>query len=192
MSIQPKPRFCFEDYLAAERDALDVKHEYLAGEVFAMVGASFAHNLITANLIRILGNQLRRGPCVALANDMRTRVEAADACFYPDVLVLCDPPRFHDERKDVVSNPRLVIEVLSKSTAGYDRGDKFACYRALQSLQQLVLVAQDRIGIERYTRQPENQWLLSTFERPEDAVTLESIGCVLTAAEVYEGVDLDR
>ena len=103
-----------------------------------------------------------------------------------------DPPQFHDDRDDVVTNPKLVIEVLSKTTAGHDRGDKFACYRALPSLEQLVLVAQDRIGIERYTRQPEEQWLLSTFDQRDSRVALECVGCVLSMAEVYEGVVLDR
>ncbi len=133
MSSQPKPRYRFEDYLVAERECVEEKHEFVAGQVFAMTGASYNHNVTTANLLRRLGNQLESGPCTALANDMRLRIETADACTYPDVVVLCNEPSFHDSRKDVITDATLVAEVLSPSTEGYDRGGKFALYRRLGS-----------------------------------------------------------
>jgi hypothetical protein len=119
MSLKPKTNYSFADYLAAEREAQDVKHEYLAGEVFAMTGASFRHNLIVANVVRHLGNQLAERPCTVLANDMRVHVEAMDLCAYPDIAGLCGEPSFYDEREDVLTNPALIIEVLSKSTRYY-------------------------------------------------------------------------
>lgn len=189
MSIQPKPYYRFEDYLATEREYLDAKHEYFAGEVFAMAGASNNHNLITANLIRRLGNQLEGRPCTVLANDMRLRIQTADACAYPNVVVVCDKPVFHDDRRDVLTNATLVVEVLSPSTEGYDRGGKFAIYRSLSSLRQYVLVPQDRFAIDVFTRQADGRWLLDAYTDPAAPIHFESIGCTLTLAEMYDKVE---
>ena len=191
MSIQPKPYYRFEDYLAVERESVDAKHEYVAGQVFAMAGASYNHNLIAANLIRRLGNQLETRPCTVLGNDMRLRIHTADACAYPDVIVLCDQPTFHDQRRDVLTNATLVVEVLSPSTEGYDRGGKFALYRELPSLRQYVLIAQDAVAIDVFTRLPDGRWVLEA--RPDQAapIHLESIGCTLLLNEVYDKVPFE-
>jgi Uma2 family endonuclease len=188
MPLQPRPYYSFEDYLFAERDCVDTKHEYVAGQVFAMVGASFNHNVIAANLARRLGNQLESSPCTVLSGDMRLRVERADACCYPDVVVVCDPPAFHDGRKDVLTDATLVAEVLSPSTEGYDRGGKFALYRDLPGLRQYLLIAQDRLAIDVFTRQPDGRWILEAFTDPEAAILLDSIGCTLTLRDAYDKV----
>jgi Uma2 family endonuclease len=107
-----------------------------------------------------LRQQLKSRPCTVLARDMRLRVATADACAYPDIVVLCDRPVFHDSRRDVLTNATLVAEVLSPSTEGYDRGGKFAIYRGLPSLHQYVLIAQDRPAIDVFTRQPDGRWIL--------------------------------
>ena len=189
MSIQPQPYYRFEDYLATERECLDAKHEYVAGEVFAMAGASYNHNVIAANLIRRLGNQLEARPCTVLGSDMRLRVATADACTYPDVVVLCDQPAFHDRRHDVLTNATLVAEVLSPSTEGYDRGGKFAIYRDLASLRQYVLIAQDRFAVDVFTRQADGRWLLDAYTDPAAPIELASIGCTLPLREVYDKVE---
>jgi Uma2 family endonuclease len=189
MSVQPKPYYSFEHYLAAERECADQKHEYVAGQVFAMAGASYNHNLITANLIRRLGNQLDGSPCTVLGSDMRLRIQTADAGTYPDVIVLCDQPTFHDQRKDVLTNAILVAEVLSPSTEGYDRGDKFAIYRDLPSLRQYVLIAQNRVAVDVFTRQPDGRWLLDAYNDPACAIPLQSIGCSVPVREIYDKVD---
>ena len=191
MSLQPQPYYSFEDYLAAERECIGEKHEYVAGQVFAMTGATYNHNVITANLARKLGNQLEPRPCVVLSNDMRLRIETADACTYPDVVVLCDAPVFHDRRKDVLTNAVLVAEVLSPSTEGYDRGGKFALYRGLQSLLQYVLIAQDRLAVDVFTRQPDDRWLLDDYTDPEATIELESVGCAVPLHEIYDKVRFD-
>jgi Uma2 family endonuclease len=191
MSIQPKPYYRFEDYLATERESSNARHEYVAGQVFAMAGASYNHNLITANLIRRLGNQLEAGPGTVLGNDMRLRVEMADACAYPDVVVLCGRPTFHDDRRDVLTNATLVAEVLSPSTEGYDRGDKFAIYRGLPSLRQYVLVAQDRLAVDVFTRQADDTWSLAAYTDPAVPIRCESIDCTLTLGEVYAKVEFE-
>lgn len=191
MSVQPKPYYRFEDYLAVERESRDERYEYVAGEVFAMTGASFNHNLITTNVIGELRNRLRSKPCSILANDMLLRIEAADACLYPDVMVVCEPPTFHDQRRDVLTNPRVVVEVISPSTEGYDRGAKFALYRSLSSLRHYVLIAQDRLGVDVFTRQADGHWLLEAYDGcPEADVALTAIGCILPVSEIYANVDL--
>ena len=192
MSIQPKPYYRFEDYLTVERESRDGKYEYIAGEVFAMTGASFNHNLITTNVIGELCNRLKSKPCSVLANVMRLRIEAADACLYPDVMVVCEPPNFHDQRRDVLTNPSLVVEVISPSTEGYDRGGKFALYRSVPSLRHYVLIAQDRLGVDVFTRQANGHWLLEYYDdRPDAEVDLAAIGCTLPLREIYARVDLN-
>jgi Uma2 family endonuclease len=191
MSIQPKPYYSFEDYLAIERECTDAKHEYVAGQVFAMAGASFNHNLICTNVASELRQQLKTRPCAVLANDMRLRVESADACAYPDVVVLCDQPVFHDGHRDVLTNPTLVVEVLSPSTEGYDRGGKFAIYRGLPSLRQYVLIAQDRCAVDLFTRQADGRWLLDAYTAPDAPIDFESIGCSLSLREIYDKVLLE-
>ena len=191
MSTQSKPHYSFENYLAAERDCIDAKHEYVAGQVFAMTGASYHHNLITTNLARELSTQLKSRPCIALSSDMRLRIETADACLYPDIVVLCDKPVFHDGRKDVLTDATLVAEVLSPSTEGYDRGGKFALYRALPGLRQYLLIAQDRLAMDLFTRQADGRWVLDAYTDIDASIRLESIDCTLRLREVYDKVDFD-
>lgn len=190
MSLPPKPADSFEDYLAVERECRDEKHEYVAGQVFALVGATYNHNLIVTNLSVQLSTQLRSRPCAVLSSDMRLRIRTADACLYPDVLVLCDSPSFHDGRKDVLTDATLVAEVLSPSTEGYDRGGKFALYRALPGLQQYLLIAQDRPAVDVFSRQPDGRWVLDAYTNPDASVPLESVGCTLNLRDLYDKVEL--
>jgi Uma2 family endonuclease len=179
-----------QEYLAIER-AADVRSEFFAGEMFAMAGASLEHNLITANVTRELGTQLKRRPCRVVSTDMRVKVSATGLYTYPDVAVICDEPQLEDARQDTLLNPTLIVEVLSPTTEAYDRGDKFAQYRRLESLREYVLIAQDRQRIERYVRQAEGQeWLLTEISDPEGCVPLTAIGCELALAEVYDKVPL--
>ncbi|NEX21947.1 Uma2 family endonuclease [Thiorhodococcus mannitoliphagus] len=191
MSTQPKPYFSFEDYLAAERECVDEKHEYLDGQVFAMTGASFNHNLINVNVASELRQQLKSRPCTVLVNDMRLRIDAADACTYPDVLVLCGEPSFHDHRKDVLTKASLLIEVLSPSTEGYDRGGKFAVYRGLPEFAQYVLIAQDCFSVDVFTRQSDGRWLLEAHTDPNASIRLDAIDCNLRLNDIYDKVRFD-
>jgi Uma2 family endonuclease len=186
MALQTLPTYAFDDYLAIEREAIDEKHEYVAGRVYAMTGASYNHNLIVTNLAIALGTQLKERPCSVLTNDMRVRIETADACKYPDIVALCEEPRFYDDRRDVLLNPILVIEVLSPSTEAYDRGGKFALYRSLPSLQEYVLVAQDHLSVEVFTRQPNDRWLLTAYSVPKAELVFESIRCRIPLHEIYD------
>ena len=191
MALKSKLDYGFEDYLAAERAQAEAKHEYVDGEVFAMTGASFNHNLIVLNLGSELRAQLRHRPCHVLPNNMRVRIEAANASKYPDLVALCETPRFPDGRHDVLLNPTLLIEVLSRSTEAYDRGGKFAIYRRLPSLMEYALVSQDRPLVEIYTRQCDDRWLLGEAEGLNGEATFESLGCQVRMREIYAKVDFE-
>ncbi len=176
------------DYLALERQA-ETKSEYLNGRIYAMSGASRNHNRITFNLARRIGNQLGGRRCEGYVNDMRVKVKPTGLYTYPDVVVVCGEPRFEDPHVDTLLNPTVIIEVLSDSTAAYDRGEKFAHYRALPSLSDYLLIAQDQPRIEHYQRQSDGRWLYSATDGLDTQVEISTIGCVLQLAEVYERVD---
>jgi Uma2 family endonuclease len=175
-----------EEYLLRERQA-DYRHEYVAGQIRAMSGATRRHNLITVNMTREISNGLKGRPCEAYAADMRVRLEGASFYTYPDVVAVCGEPRFEDGSLDTLLNPTVIIETLSPTTAAYDRGEKFAYYRQIASLQDYVLLSQDRILVEHFTRQGE-LWLYSALERPEDVLHLTSINCHIRLAEIYDKV----
>ena len=187
MSAEPNRRVSIEDYLAAERRA-EIKSEYLDGEVFAMSGASRPHNLVVWNLAGLLHGQLKARGCEAYIGDMRVHIPSAGLYTYPDITVVCGEPRFEDGEMDTLLNPTLLIEVLSPSTEGYDRGKKFAHYRTLESLREYVLVAQEEARVELFTRQEDGHWLLSEASRLEETLLLASIGCGLRLADVYDRV----
>jgi Uma2 family endonuclease len=175
-----------EEYLTLERKA-SYKSEFHDGLVYAVTGASRKHNLITFNIARELGIQLKNRPCEAYINDMRVKVAEARSYHYPDIAVVCDTPQFEDAQFDTLLNPTVLIEVLSPSTEAYDRGGKFAHYRKIASLREYLLVAHDQPGIERYLRQGD-VWILSEAAGLESTVPLESAGCVLSLREVYDKV----
>ena len=189
MSIQRQPHLTPEEYLALERTA-EYKSEYVAGEICAMAGASERHVSIVANLMYILVGQLKGRPCKTYANDLRLKVSPTGLYTYPDVLVVCGPPRFADEQQDTLLNPVVLIEVLSESTEAYDRGKKFDHYRALTSVSDYLLVSQDQHKIEHFVRQADNRWLFSAYTVLDDVVEITSIACALPLHDVYDKVEL--
>lgn len=188
MSYQRNTFLTPEEYLAIERKS-EIKHEYFAGEMFAMVGASKSHNLITANIIRLLGNQLLDRPCNVYPSDMRVKVSATGKYTYPDVVVACEGENFDDAENDTLLNPVVVIEVLSESTEAYDRGKKFEQYQNIESLTEYLLVAQKPFRIEQYVRQSNREWRYSEYHDAEDIVKVSVIGCELTLKDVYAKVE---
>ncbi|MFV2069010.1 MAG: Uma2 family endonuclease [Pirellulales bacterium] len=189
MSTQPIPRLTPAQYLALERSA-EIKGEHFDGQVFAMVEASREHNLIVGNLVGELREKLRGGPCEVYPSDMRVKVDATGLYTYPDVVVVCDQPRFEDEHRDTLLNPTLLIEVLSESTEKYDRGKKSGHYRQLAWLQEYVLVSQYEPHIEHYARQDEGHWLLSEALGQEASIALPAVGARLLLSEIYARVAL--
>ena len=180
-----------EEYITLERkaipDAETVRSEYMNGEIIAMSGASLAHNLITYNISGELRNRLKSSGCLAFANEMRVSIPSANSYFYPDVSVVCEEPRFEDGVFDTLLNPIVIVEVLSPSTEAYDRGDKFAHYRQLHSLQEYILVSQDKVRVDHYVRHA-SQWILTDFQELEQHLPLTSIQCELPLQEIYENV----
>ena len=187
MSAQPQSFLTAQDYLVWERQQ-DTRHEYFDGQIFAMTGASRAHNVLCANVLASLHGQLRGKPCEIYANDMRVKVSETGMYTYPDVVVACREPRFEDQTVDTLLNPVLIIEVLSDSTERYDRGAKFAHYRSLPSLQEYLLVSQTECRVEHYTRQPGNHWLLTEHQNLANRIDLNSLGSHLILSEIYERI----
>lgn len=188
---QPQPHYTPAEYLALER-ADTTKNEYFDGQIYAMAGASRRHNLITGNLVRELGNELRGKPCEVYPSDMRVQISATGLYTYPDVVVVCVEPEFEDAELDTLLNPTVLVEVLSKSTADYDRGKKFEQYRALPSVREVLFVAQDSTHLVHYRRQSDDTWILSETRDPDGRLSLPSIEAELLVAEVYAKVQFEQ
>lgn len=188
MTVVAEREYTPQEYLTLERKAV-AKSEYVNGKIRAMASANRNHNLITGNLFGELRDQLRNRPCEAYVNNMRVRVNATGLYAYPDGIVVCGHPRFEDEERDTLLNPTLVAEVFSPMTEAYDRGEKFVHYRYLESLQEYVLIAQDRMWIEHFARMGK-QWLLTVFNRPDEVLSLPSIECAVLLSEIYARIDL--
>ncbi|MBL8163980.1 MAG: Uma2 family endonuclease [Anaerolineae bacterium] len=185
MSALPRKPWTVEEYLAFERSS-EERHEFIDGDIYMMSGASRNHNLIVFNVSGIFRSQLKGKPCEAYISDMRVGVPKGNY-LYPDVVVVCGTPTFADKNVDTLLNPTLIIEVLSESTERYDRGKKFTDYRTLQSLQEYILIAQDKAYFERYVRQ-DDAWLLREVRGLDATLELSAIGCTLALAEVYDKV----
>ncbi len=184
MVFSVRQRFTFEDYLLLEETSR-AKHEFLDGHVWAMAGGTPEHGAVAANLIVLLGNQLRDRPCRVFTSDVRVRVKATGLGTYPDVSVVCGQLRTDpDDRKgNTIVNPIVVVEVLSPSSEDYDRGEKLAHYKKIEALREIVLVAYDERRIEIWRREGE-RWV-PHLVRGDDIARIESLGCELPLGEVY-------
>ena len=190
MSAAPKTRLTEAEYLAFER-ASEFRHELHRGEIVEMAGASAAHNLIRGNLfIELRGSLLGQGVRV-YAVDLRVKAGESASYMYPDIVVACPPIEFLDEKRDTLLNPQVVIEVLSPSTEGYDRGRKFDRYRECPSLQQYVLVSQDARRAVSYIRQSDGvAWLMRPLDNGSDTLDFPSLGISVPLADIYRNVEL--
>lgn len=179
-----------EEYLVREPQA-EYKSEYRNGRIVAMAGASREHNIIVLNIGSELRQQLKGRACQAFVSDMRVKVAAASFYTYPDVSALCGEPKFDEKDKLALVNPAVIIEVLSETTQEYDRTEKFGYYKRLDSLDDYVLVAQDRVLVEQFRRKG-GKWEARVFSSLQEAVGLDTIGCTLPLREVYDKIKLDR
>lgn len=178
------------EYLRLER-AAETRNGYLNGQMLVMASGSRAHNLIKGNLAFQLHRQLRDGQCETFISTMRVRVSRTGLYTYPDIAVACGDIQFEDDQVDTLLNPVVVIEVLSPKTDAYDRGEKFAHYRRRDSLQEYVLVSQDKVRVERYARQGD-QWVLAELSALEDVLHVDAIWCSVRLSDIYERVELPR
>jgi Uma2 family endonuclease len=177
-----------EAYLERERAEPKERHEYLDGWVYRASGASCEHTLIVGNINAFLHRALRDTDCRAVSNDLRVALPDADTYAYPDLVVCCGAPELDETHGDMLYNPVLIVEVLSPSTADYDRGEKFARYRRLDTLREYVLVAQDRPHVARYAREDATSWRFTETDDPETTVSLDAVDAELPLADVYVDV----
>jgi len=187
VAMKPQQFFTIEEYFVLEEQA-DHRSEYYGGEVFAMAGGTANHNRIARNSVIALGSALAGKPCEVFVSDMRVWVKRVKLYTYPDVMVICGGIDFAPKRKDTVTNPVVLFEVLSPSTEGYDRGKKFEFYRTLLSLKEYVLVDQERVHIEHYRLLDNRQWVLTVLDDAAERLALDSIGVELSLAAIYEQV----
>jgi Uma2 family endonuclease len=186
MASVPEPRISPQEYLARERTA-GHKSEYYRGQIFAMAGASPNHNRIVRNLLTDLDAQLKGGPCEVFPSDLRLSCPSG-LMTYPDAQVICGPLEYRIGTDDTVTNPKLIVEVLSKSTESYDRGQKFEFYRDIPSLQEYLLISYREPLVERFVRQAEGGWLLTEAKGLDATIQLSVIGCTLALREVFRDV----
>lgn len=178
------PSTTFAEYIALEAES-DVKHEYVNGEIFAMAGGTLEHSRIAANIILELGAQLRGRPCVVYTSDARVRVRATGLATYPDASIVCGSIERDPEDTNTLTNPVVLVEVLSDGTEAYDRGEKFAHYQRIPSLREYLLVSQHGKRIDHYLRNDDDgSWTFRSVESP-GSVRLPSIGCELALDAVY-------
>src|SRR5437868_10735248 len=187
MSTLPSYYLSPDEYLAIERKA-EFKSEYVDGVMYAMAGGSERHNLIAGNTLTALNNQLREAPCRVYPSDLKVRVPNSKRFFYPDVSVVCGETKFADDERDVILNPVLIVEVLSESTAAFDRGKKFQSCQQIESLQEYLLVAQDEYVLEHYLRQETGHWLYTKVSGLNETIVLPTLRCQLTLQSIYNKV----
>lgn len=185
---QPQSLFTPGEYLERER-AASFRSEYVNGSVFARAGGTVNHQRIAGNIYAVLWAQLRSWPCEVFGSDLKVRLDKANAFRYPDVSGLRGPILYHDKGRDAYCNPAMIVEVLSPATESYDRGDKFTLYRLLDSLFDYILVSQDRVEVEVWTRGSDNRWNSVIYDELTDGFDIKTLGCSLTLADIYEKVD---
>ena len=180
-----RERFALEEYLVLERLS-EGKCEYLDGEIVPLDTHTGQHTTIAANLSKSVLSQLRDTLCRALSSEIKIRTARAELFAYPDLIVYCGEPRYHDHYRDVLVNPAVLFEVYSPTSEAYDRGHKFSCYQHLESLTDYVLIAEDEPRIEHFARQTENSWLLTITTGLDGEISIDAIDCVLRLSEIYD------
>jgi Uma2 family endonuclease len=187
MTRIPKTPISPEAYLEIERKA-EFKSEFHDGEVYAMSGGTYRHSRLKTRLTALFELALRGKPCRPTDSDMRVHIPELGNFTYPDLSIVCGKPEFLDAKQDTLTNPTVLFEVLSESTAAFDRGKKFFYYRHLSSLQDYLLVSQDEPLIEHYSRQPNGGWLFTTVEAGQ-ILHLASLDCSIAVDEIYHDID---
>lgn len=187
MSQTARKYYSVEEYLALE-DAANYKSEYFQGEIFAMAGRTYNRDVISLNLASALNLAFTNRECVAFTSDMKVKVSARSFYTYPDVSAVCGQPVFDSGRTDIITNPIFIAEVLSDSTSRYDRGGKFELYRTLDSLEDYVLLDQNRVLVEYYHRLHPGEWLLKTYDKIEDSLNFQAVAVEVSLRQIYNKV----
>jgi len=190
MAALPLPKLTFDQYLEIEREA-EFRSEFIKGDVVAMSGGTDNHNLITLRTASLLDQQLGDGPCMAYSNDMQVYSEAEDVSAFPDILVTCGPRRYRRDRRDILIDATVIVEVLSPSTKRYDIGEKFFYYRSLPSFREYLLLWQDRVRAQHHVRQSDGAWVMREYAGVESVIELPSIGCRLPLKSAYARIEFE-
>ncbi len=176
-----------QEYLEMEATSLD-KHEFYQGKVFAMSGASIPHNIISRNLMLGLGNKLKGKGCMPFGSDLRIHIPTNSLYTYPDLSIICGDIEKTNDKFDTVTNPIVIIEILSESTRDYDRGTKFKLYRDIPSLKEYLLVDSESVSIEHYAINTDGKWQLNEYRTLEDEMILHNVSITLDVKEIYQDV----
>ena len=179
-----------EEYLEAERAAVE-KHEYYQGEVFAMSGASLRHNRIFSNLFTDIGSKLKGKDCQPYGSDLRIHIPKNTLYTYPDISIICGDVDLTDKEFDTATNPSVIIELLSKSTRNYDKGEKFTLYRDIVSLQEYILIDTEKVFVEKHIRNADNSWQLTDYRSLDNSFTIETINSNFLLKDIYEGLSFE-
>ncbi len=177
-----------EEYLALE-DAAEYRSEYYQGEVFAMAGGSSDHNLIIGNFFDGLRDIRKTGRCRAFFNEMKIWIEQAETFTYPNLAIICGKPNYYAGRKDIVTNPLVLIEVLSDSTKSYDRGEKFEIYRSLPALREYIVVNQYAVQVQQFYREAPFRWILTEYREMDNILKFSSFDFQIPVRDIYDGVE---
>lgn len=180
-----------EEYLEFERGG-ETRHEYIDGDLYAMAGESLSHSRVCINLAREVGNKLKGRTCEPLSPNMKVRTSNASLFAYPDLTIVCGEPQFHDTKKDVLINPKVIFEMLSPSTEIYDRTTKFLRFRmGNETLADYILVSQEKPFVEHFTRQDNGDWRYRSYNSLTDSFEIESVDCTLSLSEIYDRVEFE-
>jgi Uma2 family endonuclease len=183
MLQQSQRHYSEDDYFAVEASSA-IRHEFYRGEIFARAGASLAHNHLSANVLTSLRGAVRPKGCSAFGSDLRVKTPGG-LFTYPDVMVVCGPISLAPDRPDTVTNPCIIVEVLSEATRDYDRGEKFTLYQAIPTFHEYLLIEQDRVCVEHWRRQPSGGWMVQTHTSLDATISLPTLGVTLSLREVY-------
>ncbi len=183
----PVRLYTLEEYMEMEEHSLE-KHEFIDGAIYAMSGSTPKHAAITANAIVAIGSQLKKGSCRVYSGDLKIATDMRGHFCYPDAVIVCGKPRFHDKFQDVLLNPTVIIEVLSPSTEGYDRGEKFKRYRRIGSLTDYLLISQNQPLVEHFSKQAEG-WVMQDADKLGGKIKLKTLKMTLALADLYDGIE---
>ena len=179
-----------EEYLEAERAALE-KHEYYQGEIFAMSGASLKHNKIFSNLFRDIAFKIKGKGCRPYGSNLRIHIPKNTLFTYPDISIICGEPDLTDDKFDTATNPSVLIELLSKSTRNYDKGEKFTLYRDIDSLQEYILVDTEKIYVEKHIRNADNSWQITEYKTLDSSFIITTFSLSFLLKDIYEDLSFE-
>jgi Uma2 family endonuclease len=190
MQITQQRYYTPEEYLELE-EAAEYKSEYINGQIIPMAGGTINHNQIALNLSTELNFAFKKQNYRVFMGDVRLWIPQKRTYTYPDVMILSGEPEFFNNRKDIILNPQIIVEVLSKSTKGYDSEDKFQAYRTISTFQEYILIDQTRIHVEQFSKTGKKQWTLREYDEEDEAIALTTVPFEISLQDLYSKVNFE-